>query len=230
MRIRVLKNWAGFAGAWATACAIAVAVHAGGAGGMKLLGAAHSEGMAREFKHVSQSQALRVRLEATSQPMDLLKRPSVPQLLRSDRSLGAGSEQTFADMESNRADGLSPAGDAIEVIDVVDVTDGSGASSAAEGGDAGPEGIEECTTLSSLISRELWLEFRDYGILPRTYKVAYARGLARDTQLVRFEPVNAARIEYADRMLSGILQGCLSDLKALPSQGDFEVTFVIGDE
>ncbi len=228
-----MKNWAGFAGTWATAAAIALAMHAGGAGGLKWLGASHSAGIVGDFQRVAYSQALRVRIETSSPSKDLLGIPKVLPLVSTDRSVDTGRLRALAQMESSRADGLSPEADAIErndSTDVTDVSDGIGASSAPNDMNAGPEGFERCTNLSSLIPRELWLEFRDYGILPRTYKVAYARHVTGDSQLVQFEPVNAQEFEYADRTLSSVLQRCMSDLRTLPSHGDFEVTFVIGDE
>jgi hypothetical protein len=240
LRMGVLKNWAGFAGAWATAAAIALTVHAAGAGGLGLLGAGQSGGMARDLGRVSQAEALHVRILERSLGMDLLGIPKELPQVHSDRSMGAGREKAFAQLDAGTANGLSPNVAAIAESDLVEAGDTKMTNDKMEASDAlrpvtgsaeaGPEGVERCTNLSSLISRELWLEFRDYGILPRTYKVAYARQSTGETQLLRFEPVHAQTFEYADRMLSGIMQRCMSDLRKLPSHGDLEVTFVIGDE
>ena len=215
-----MKDWAGFAGTWATAAAIAMATHAGGAGGLKWLGASLSAESAGDFRPVAQSQALRVRIEASSE------RAFAPTQSSATRSLGSEA-LPVAESESGPIEQVEQVEQNEHIEQMIG---GDAPTRIAEPTDGGAEGIEQCTNLSALIPRALWLEFRDYAILPRTYKGAYARHDTGVIQLVRFEPVNAPEFEYADRMLSSILQRCMNDLRTLPSQGDFEVKFVIGDE
>lgn len=231
LRTGVLKNWAGFAALWITASALAVVIHAVGLGGLAWMGTELSASAAKDFSEAKQSQPLQVRLENREWPRDQVDGTAGPV---ADRSTVRPSAVSKAAFPSVRAE-VAAASETVETPLPAPHQPELRANSLTES----TLDIERCTHLATIVSRELWLEWRDYGILPRTYEVAYAVLEGGIIELVRFAPVHAQPLEYADRMLRNVLQHCIGDLVEVGhwselgkpgTESDLEVTFVIGEE